>query len=100
MTAVQPCTITRADSPSIVLVERERGLRLTRQLGQSSSNQNTEGNTKRDAVERKAKAHAHRNAHADGRLTFLAFRSEQSVKEQVGSPMQSSTFYRGQLQSC
>ena len=38
-------------------------------------------------------AHAHRNAHADGRLTFLAFRSEQSVKEQVGSPMQSSTFY-------
>ena len=100
MTAVQPCTITRADSPSIVLVERERGLRLTRQLGQSSSNQNTEGNTKKDAVERKAKARAHRNAHADGRLTFLAFRSEQSVKEQVGSPMQSSTFYRGQLQSC
>ena len=67
-------------------------LRLTRwQLGQSSSNQNTEGNTKKDAVERKAKAHAHRNAHADGRLTFLALRSEQSAKEQVGSPMQSST---------
>ena len=61
------------------------------QLGQSSSNQNTEGNTKKDAVERKAKAHAHRNAHADGRLTFLALRSEQSAKEQVGSPMQSST---------
>ena len=63
------------------------------QLGQSSSNQNAEGNTKKDAVERKAKAHAHRNAHADGRLTFLALRSEQSAKEQVGSPMQSSTFY-------
>ncbi len=54
--------------------------------GQTSSNQNTEGDAKKDVVERKAKTHAHGNTRGDGRLTFLAI-------SQVGSRIPSSTHH-------
>ncbi len=59
---------------------------LLASYGHPSSNQDAEGDTKKDVVERKAKAHAHGNTHADGRLTFLPI-------SQVGSRIPSSTHH-------
>ena len=67
---------------------RGRGAGLLENRTQRSSNPNTHGDANCDVVECNAKSHtdsrADGNAHADGRLTFLAI-------GHVGPPMQSST---------
>ena len=65
---------------------RGRGGGLLGSCSQPNSNQNTKGDTKKDVVKRKAKAHANGNTHADGRLTSVAV-------GQVGPPIQSSTHH-------